>query len=295
VRLHRARRLIAILRADVDCRALRQARTPEDVVEFGSVVARKEDVVANERKALRASRHRPGEGRERPLGCRSCANGARGFGSCASVRERSSVPVPDDGVRRYAFALVGLHACCAAFLDEDPRDSSAKAQLGAASSRELRQRLGEARHAAFNDPNALALDVSNQHERRGSEERRRPAISGVSPEKLAQAGIGEMIFERARQCRERRYPHEIGEARESDPHRQFDGAWPRSADETVAQRPIDRLGAFAKTTVAVRLARPCEIGDRLGALVDVGIEIKARAIAPGMARESHCSAQGDRF
>ena len=102
-----------------------------------------------------------------------------------------------------------------------------------------------------------------------------------------------MIFERARQCRERRYAHEIGEARESDPRCEFDGAGSRSADESVAERPIDELGAFAKTAIAIRLARPCEIRDRLCGLVDVGIEIKARAVAPGMAGKSHGSIQGD--
>jgi hypothetical protein len=283
VRRRGTRRLIAILRANVDCRAARQARTPEEVVEFRSVVARKEYVVANERKPLDPRRHRPGEGRERSRGRRGCGDDAGGFGAAASVSQRGDVPIPDNGVRRYPLAVVRLHACGAAVLDDDPRDAPAEPEVGAASARKLTERSGEARHAALNDPNTLTLDVGDQHEGRRSKVRRRAAIGGVSPEKLAQPGIGEMIFERTRERRERRYPQEIRKAREAYPRCKFDGAGSGSADKRVPQRPIDRFGAFAKTAIAIRLPRARELRDRIRALVDVGIEVEAGTVLPAVA------------
>ena len=98
------------------------------------------------------------------------ATARAGLGSPASIAEGGGVPVPDDGVRRNPLALVRLDADCAAVLDHDPRDALSKSKLCATSSRQFRQRLGEARHAAFNNPNALTLDVSDQHESRRSEE-----------------------------------------------------------------------------------------------------------------------------
>ncbi len=94
---------------------------------------------------------------------------ARGFGAPASVSQGGDIPVPDDRVRRYPLAVVRLHACRAALLDDDPRNAPAKAELGAASARKFTERLREARHAALNGPNTLALDVGDQHQGRRGE------------------------------------------------------------------------------------------------------------------------------
>ena len=79
-------------------------------------------------------------------------------------------------------ALLRLDADRAAVFDHNPRNALLKSKLSATRSRQFRQRLGEARHASFDNPNPLTLDMRDQHERRGSEEWRGPAIGGVSPE-----------------------------------------------------------------------------------------------------------------
>ena len=121
---------------------------------------------------------------------RSGSNCARRFLPELGFRQGRDVSVPNDGVRKDAFAFVRLDSRCAAVFDDNAGHSAAEPKHGASRLRQIAQRLGQTRHSAMDDPDALPLDVGDKHQRRWGEERRRTAVGRVSAEKLAQTRIG---------------------------------------------------------------------------------------------------------
>src|SRR5664279_295118 len=95
-----------------------------------------------------------------------------------------------------------------------------------------------------------------------------------------------MVLKRAPQGGKRRNPEQTRKARQPDAQGEFNRAGLGPEDEAIAQRLVDRLGALAEPAIPVGLANSGEAGDGFGALVNVGIEVEARAVPPGMARES---------
>ena len=154
-------------------------------------------------KALRLCHHRPGERRQRTLPPvarsaqrRRCRGPSRPLLTAATSALTTT-------------ASASMRSPLASFTPAArPPSTSHLARFGRVAERRA---AGLARSASarrcracrLDEPNALPLDMGDQHQRRGREERRRAAIGGVAAEQLAQTRIAEVVAERAPHARER--------------------------------------------------------------------------------------------
>ena len=140
-------------------------------------------------------------------------------------------------------------------------------------------------------PDALALHMRHQHQRRRGLEGRGAAIGGVAPEQLAQARIAEVLAER---------PHRVvkGWMRSNPPSPDRPTRRPRSMglgplaqDERALQGAVDLGRAGAKAAIAVLLAGAGKGPDRRRRFLGIGEQIEALVRPPGMAGENGGRAQ----
>ena len=281
----RGRRLAvaAVLRAEVDGRVLGHPAAPQRL-ELGRVVVREEHVVPGEIEARRRRHRRDRDGRERAGGGRGLGNGRARTRSEEPGRQRRGVAVEDHGVGRDPLAGVEPHPRGAAALDQDLGDRGGGADRGAARLGERRDRTRQSPHAARDRPDAAALDMGDQHQRRGCRERRRPAIGRVAAEELPQPRVDEEIAEGPPQQRvglDPQHAAEAGEAGAAHQRHRVRGAF--GPDEGALQRRIDIRRLPREGLERAGRLGPREAADRVGGHLGIVDEVEPRAVRPGMA------------
>ena len=232
------------------------------------------------------------------------ADSERARGGIAAAARRAGMPnsppataadvgIDDHGVGRDALAARQPDAAGAAAGDENFAHFLAVADRRAERLRAIRQRPGEAVHAAFDAPDAFALDMRDQHQGRRRHERRRAAIGGVAPEQLAQPRIVEISRQRRPHRRERfdlRQPHQPAKAVGAD---QPAHAGLRRAQERLFENVVDALGVAAEGAIARGLGGACEIADRIDRARFIGEQIEPGVLVPGVARQDVERPQAD--
>lgn len=286
----------AILRADIDCRRYRQAATGEDIVEFGAVIVGEKNIVMNERRAFGVRPHRQRQRRQRGLGARRGAGGANGVLRLTpeqTVAQRRDVAVHDDGVGLDCLAVGEPDAVRATGLHQDFLRVATVKKSRPARLRQTGEGAGEAVHAARQSPDAIHLDMRDEHERRRRGEGRGAAIGRIAPKKLTQARIAKILAEFVPHRCERRYAQQLRQAGDAGVTHQIDRTGPLGQNERLAQTFVDRSRARAKTQEARRFGRARKGADRIGALVGIGEEIELRAIPPQVSRQRLRALQAD--
>ena len=134
----------------------------------------------------------------------------------------------------------------------------------AVADREVGESARDAMHSALDQPNALALDMRDQHQRCGRQEWGRSAIGGIAAEQLAQPGIPEVVVERAPHADERADLPEVAKAAKAEGGDQSLETRPLRADEGPLERLVDALRAGAEIAIAARLGRSRESSDCVG-------------------------------
>ena len=265
----------------------------EDIIELGPIGVREKDIMAQQGKARSLRLHGPGDGREGArLGGRH-GDRAGDVGAKQARAERRKIAIHDDGVGRDTLAIGQLHPASAPALDKDARCAALIEEGCATALRHGGEPLGQPLHAALDQPDALALHMGHQHESGGRRIGRGAAIGGVAGEELAQARIGEGPRQGARQGRIGGEAHQLAPARQADPARQLQKVRPGSADVAVLERRIDALRPRGEIPIGLRIPRAGECRDGGDAFVEIGEEIKPRAIAPAMAGERVGGPAGD--
>ncbi len=164
--------VVAVLGADIDRRFARHPAVPENVVKFGGVVARKEHVVTEERKALRSRRQAPGHRRQRARAGRYRRSAAFGRGAEQPTGNRADVGIDDYRISSDAFAALEPDAAGTPGGNQDFADLLAVSNSRAKRFRGIGQDRRKAMHAALNAPYAFTLDMGNQHQGGGRQKGR---------------------------------------------------------------------------------------------------------------------------
>lgn len=194
----RLRPIVAILGADVDGRFKGKRATLRDCVELGFIIAGKQHVVPHQRKSLGASADRPGHGGERTGRLRQWRRRRRrALRSKQASGERCNIRVQNNRVRFEPLPTGKHDAARAAVLNEDRADLGVIAEPRAQLAREFAHRDRQLAHSAFDEPYALALDVRDEHQRRGRAKRGRTTVGRVSSEQLAKTRVLKMAREAA--------------------------------------------------------------------------------------------------
>jgi hypothetical protein len=210
-----------------------------------------------------------------------------------STRHRGGVAIANDRVGFEAFAIDRIDAADPTAADKDARDIAAICESDAAVAREIGERGGKTIHSALDGPYAGLLDMSDQHQGRGGQKRRRSAIGGVAAEQLPQPGIAKVLAEGVPKGCERRYSPQVGEAGGPDSGRERNWVWTRTAQERILQRIVNGGRATAKITKSASFRSSRERRDSLRALIDVGEKIERFRFAPNMSGQRAQRAQFD--
>ena len=136
--------------------------------------------------------------------------------------------------------------------------------------------------AAVNQPDTLLLDVGDQHQGGRRLERRGPDIGGVAGEKLAQAGVAEVLAQRGPQVAHRHGPHQVRQVTGANALGQIQHRGAFGGNEGFFQRAVDGGAALHERPVAPRLTRPGESGDGVDGVGEVGEQVQPPARPPGM-------------
>ena len=277
----------AVLRADIDRALARQAALTEHVVELAGVVVVEEDVVPRQREALAAGVDGPGHGRQRAL----CVDERRACNAARVVTEQAhrqgvAVAVEDHRVGGQALAAAQHDAADVARCGGDALRGGAVTQLDTARRGQVGQALRQTRHAAIDRPDAVHLDVRDQHQRRRRGPRRGAAIGGVASEELAQTRVVKVAAERLPQRRKRTEACERLDTTGPQIGRHLHQARPAGADVRAFQAAVDGLGLVAEGDETLGLGRRRKARDGIGAVLHVGMQIEPIGMAaPGVTRQ----------
>ena len=162
---------VAVLRADIDGRRAADGAAAEHRVELVGVVVAEEHRVVREREAVRRGAQAPGYGRQRAVA--RCGDGQRAAQlrtQCAAA-ERADIAVEHDGVRRDLLSGVQHHTRHPTLPHHQSCDMRVIPVVRALLLAERLERERDATHAALHQPDALLLDMGDQHQRRGCGER----------------------------------------------------------------------------------------------------------------------------
>ena len=149
----------------------------------------------------------------------------------------------------------------------------------------LRQRARHFMHATPHEPNAVLLHVGYKHQRRWRAQWGRTTVSRVASEQLLQARIAKVPAQLGPKASPRPRRPECPDVAEAYATRQLDRRRALRIDERPLQGAIDVAAARAEAAVTVGFRGTGKRSDRIGRTVDVGMEVEATAVAPGMAGE----------
>ena len=235
--------------------------------------------MADQRKAGRFGKQVPCDGGQRPGRFR---NGRHGGGNAVAepaARDRSGVRRHDDGVRLDAFAAGEDNAGRLSGLDQHLSRVFGVAELGSGSRGDVRKCRGQPMHAALDEPDAHALHMSDEHQRRRRRVGRRAAVGGVTSKQLTQTRIVEVRSKCPPQSGERADLPQVSEIGPADqgPH-----AWPNGANEGLIKRCEHAMRPRAELSIPCGLGGPGEGGNGVDRAVLVREEVDHAAVGPGV-------------
>ena len=282
----RGRRDAAVLRADVDAGLHRQAAFTEYLPEFGSIVGGEEDIVPVHLEAAGLCRHQGDEGGERAFVGLDAGDGAGCGGAEAAIGNRGNVAVGEDIAGRDLLPAGQLHAGSAAVSHQDFGHMRVVVEFGAEPGGQRRHLARHLVHAAIDEPDAARFEMGDQHKGGGGLEGIGASVGGVAAIELAQAGIAEIIAQRAPQRRERVDREHFVQVEGGIFQREAQRAHRRAFHEAGFERAEDAGGLGLKAGPALGLGGAGELGDGIAAAGVIGPQIKRGAISPSMAGEA---------
>ena len=112
------------------------------------------------------------------------------------------------------------------------------------------------------------------------------AIGRITPEKLTQAWVAEMLAQSIPECLHGRGAYQRADIREANALHQIKRGRALSRNEGTAQGTENIGAARAKGTVAACLCRPGEFANGIGGTRDIGEKIKPATSAPSVPRQN---------
>ncbi len=144
-----------------------------------------------------------------------------------------------------------------------------------------REPVGQRPHAAGHDPDAILLDMGDEHQRCGCGKGRGSAIGGITAEQLAQARIGKIAAKRRPERGKRLHRQKCIRPVQSHPKRQRQRIGPRRIDEAVLGDRKDPRGRQSGSPRGKPSASALPQSPRWPvALLDIAMKIKPRAALP---------------
>lgn len=151
--------------------------------------------------------------------------------------------------------------------------------------RQPRHRFGHPVHPTLDQPHTLRLQMRDQHQRRRRLERRCPTIGRITPIKLDQPRIAEMLAQRPPQRLERVDRQHLRHPRQPEPRRQPDRRGRRRRHEPRIQRIPDALCFSLECIPPPGLRRPGKLRYRIMGPRRIPPQIEPRTIPPAMPRQ----------
>lgn len=211
--------------------------------------------------------------------------GSRGRCLLPSSPPASAAARQDDRVGGQFFAVGETHAAGPSIASQDLADRGVEAKARAPRARNADQGLGNAVHACAHQPDAVLLDMRDQHQRGRRLEGRRTAVGGIATEQLAQASIGEVVAERLPQRDERRNAQQVRQAAQPRASGQRKGPGARGARDGSFECAVGAPRARAELDIAARGLCARKFTDGLRRPVHIGMQVELFTRRPGVARE----------
>ncbi len=261
--------------------------------ELARIVGRKEDVVVGKRKAPRLGVKAEGEGRERAGTARDGADGRADIRAEKTFGERGRIAVEDDMGGLEALAAAEPHAADPAAGGLDRSDGRAVAEGDAVAPRERLDGGRKRRHAAVDDPDAGRLDMGDKHEGGGRPPGIAAGVGGVTAEELHEARVAEVAGKRPHEGGIGPEGEEITEPACPQPKRQAERRRLLPAQEAPVERAVDAPGLGHEGAEGPCLGGAREAAHGVCRLVEIGEEVEAAAIGPGVPRKEGCGREPD--
>jgi hypothetical protein len=158
-----AARLIAVLRADIDCWVSRWVTLPQYIGKLGGIIGGEKHIVALEVKALRRRINYPTKGRERAFGRLGWRHRAAGLCPEQRSRNRGGIAVGDDMISLERRSVIKPHCRYPPPLHFNHSTAAAAANVSTAPHRKFSHRARDMVHPPLNRPDARLLDMRDQH------------------------------------------------------------------------------------------------------------------------------------